>query len=186
MGAGSRNKGSKAELEAAEILRAWWSQIEPDVVFKRVPLSGGWADASSRGKFKTAGDLLCSSKLWPFSSEIKRREQWSWAPLLAGKGSPVWDWWHQAQMAAFEVDMEPLLLFRKSHEPWWAMVREDYASLLKLHTAGVDCTWGGQGRLDHTRVGAHPRAFPLEVMLAYPPSRFLPHAKVGGRRRAHG
>ena len=31
----SRRKGAKAELEVAELLRVWWDQYEPGVIFRR-------------------------------------------------------------------------------------------------------------------------------------------------------
>lgn len=130
---GSRPKGSKGELEVAEILRKWWDPFCPGVIFKRVPLSGGWGDANAREAFKAAGDITCSDARWPFALEVKRREGFSWKPLLAGRASPVWTWWRQTVKQGLEMKSRPMLWFRKNREPWRVMIpfRVGKALLLK-------------------------------------------------------
>lgn len=119
-----RSKGKGGEREAARLCAGWWSAIEPGVQFVSTPQSGGWATPKLRGAFKAAGDLMTTSVRWPFSVEVKRREGWSWATLLARKQSPVWGWWDQCLKAAGEEGRVPLLLLRhnspSSHaqEPW--------------------------------------------------------------------
>ncbi len=119
-----RRKGSAAEREVAELLRAWWDSVEPGVIFKRTPGSGGWSSPDARAAFKTAGDLVTTAARFPWCVEVKRREGWSWATLRAGRASPVWGWWAQAGRQAAECGLEPMLLFRRSREPWSAMVKD--------------------------------------------------------------
>jgi len=119
---GSRAKGSKAEIEVAKKLEAWWGQVEPGCKFVRTPLSGGWGKPEHRAGFQASGDLMTTAAQWPWAVEVKRRETFSWKTLLAGRASPVWGWWRQAQVAAEEMSKEPLLLFRKNREPWHVMV----------------------------------------------------------------
>lgn len=118
----SREKGSRAEIEIAAKLQGWWGSLEPGTIFKRAPLSGGWGDADARGKFRAAGDLLCSSERWPFAVEVKRREGWTMSTLLLGRPSPVWGWWRQAVIAAEEMSAIPMLVFRKNREDWRMMI----------------------------------------------------------------
>jgi hypothetical protein len=119
---GSRQKGSRAELEVASILQTWWSKHSPGAIFKRVPLSGGWGDADARAKFRSAGDVMTSCMAFPFSVEVKRRDGWAWKTLLAGKKSPVWEWWKQAVSQSVEMRATPLLWFRKNRQPWSVML----------------------------------------------------------------
>ncbi len=120
---GSRPKGARAELEIAELLRAWWDPLEPGCIFKRTPGSGGWSSPQARAEFRTSGDLVTTARRFRFCVEVKRREQWSDATLLAGRKSPVWKWWKQACKAALESGGDtPLLIFRRSRRPWMAMV----------------------------------------------------------------
>jgi hypothetical protein len=119
---GDREKGAKAELEVAALLQAWWAQVEPAAVFKRTPQSGGWGGKEVRAAFRSAGDVMTDSKTFPFAVEVKRRERWAWKPFLAGKPSPVWAWWRQAQAQAEEMVLTPTLWFRRSRAPWMVLV----------------------------------------------------------------
>lgn len=122
-GAGARRKGANAEIEVAKMLGSWWSLIE-EAKFKRTPLSGGWGDADVRGGFKVAGDICTTAKHWPFTIEVKRRENWSFGAFAKGRRSPVWAWWRQCLDAAAEEDRVPLLWARKSGSPWLVLAPE--------------------------------------------------------------
>lgn len=130
MGAGSRNKGASAEREVADLLQSWWSPVEAGCRFVRTPLSGGWGGKDLRRGFRASGDLMTTAEKFPFVVEVKRREKWSMDTLLAGKRSPVWGWWEQAVAAADEQDAVPLMIFRKSREPWYAMLPREWAKTL--------------------------------------------------------
>ena len=123
----SRAKGARGEREVCDLLQCWWNQLEPASIFRRTPASGGWAYGEARGNFKTSGDIVTDALRWPFSCEVKFRNGWSERELAAGRRSPVWGWWAQCCRAAGEARLEPLLVFRKNHRPWLAMVRERWA-----------------------------------------------------------
>lgn len=111
---GSRPKGSRAELEIAKLFALWWQQLEPGCVFARTPGSGAWGRGAARADFKAGGDLTTTAKRFPWCVEVKRREGWSLPVLLAGRASPVWDWWEQTTTAATEGNLAPLMVFRKN------------------------------------------------------------------------
>lgn len=118
----AREKGATAEREVAALLKAWWDPYEPGCQFVRTPGSGGWGTPQLRGEFEAAGDLMTTSKHFPFGMEVKRREGWSLDRVAAGKPSPVWGWWRQCQKAAEEMGKVPCLWFRKSKEGWFVML----------------------------------------------------------------
>lgn len=123
---GGREKGAKAELEVAEILRAWWSQLEPGAKFVRTPGSGGWHGRNGRevrGEFRASGDLMTTATRFPFAVEVKKKEKWSAKTFVEGRPSPVHSWFAQAVEAAAELPLEPapavpLLVFGKNRVAW--------------------------------------------------------------------
>lgn len=120
-----RQKGSKAEREIAVLLAGWWSKVEPDAIWKRTPLSGGWADAGTRAGFNASGDLMTTAQHFPFCVEVKKREAWSVdAFMKTPKKSPVMAWWDQAIVQANEMSKEPLLIFAKNRQPWRVLMIE--------------------------------------------------------------
>jgi hypothetical protein len=120
-----RRKGSAGELEVAKRMEAWWRQLEPGCTFKRTPGSGGWSHGAARRDFRTSGDLVTTATRFPWTVEVKRREV-SFRNFYAGRPSPVWTWWLQAQAQAAEAGLEPMLLFRRNREPWHMLLRADY------------------------------------------------------------
>lgn len=132
----SRTKGANAEREVCALVEAWWSELEPGCVYKRTPSSGGWATPAARAGFKTSGDVVTTARRWPFTVEVKRRENWAWKNVLAGKPSPVWGWWRQALAQGAECGMEPMLWLRRSNEPWSVMVRREYWDRKRLPPRG--------------------------------------------------
>lgn len=142
-----RNKGKTGEQEVAELLTAWWTQIEPDAIFKRTPGSGGWGgrnNAEARAGFKLTGDVMTTAKFWPFDVEVKRREEWRYDRFADGRPSPVWLWWRQTQVSALtavrienpktEAELfkgrEPMLWFRQNRRPWYVLLRKGYVRSL--------------------------------------------------------
>lgn len=119
---GSRQKGSKAEIEVAKAFEAWWAPVDPGSKFVRTPLSGGWGGKDIRAGFRAAGDLMSTAPSFPFTVEVKRREGWSWTTLIAGKRCPVWNWWKQSIGQAREQGGIPLLVFRRNREEWSVML----------------------------------------------------------------
>lgn len=123
---GSRGKGKNGEREVAKLLTAWWRQLEPTCIFHSTPQSGGWSSKDVRAEFKTSGDLVTTAKSFPFTIEVKRREQWVEHNLFLGKPSPVWGWWRQAlgQAAEQGAGAVPMLWLRHNREPWLVLVPE--------------------------------------------------------------
>ena len=130
---GSRQKGNGAEREVAAHMQKWWGRYEPAVQFIRTPLSGGWASATAREAFRASGDLMTTSRRFPFCIEVKRREGWSYERLHAGRASPVWGWWRQTVKAAAEVGLAPMLWFRQNRGPWYVMLPRDHAVFRHAH-----------------------------------------------------
>ena len=118
----SRAKGRRAERDVAKLLVEWWGTFEAKCEFKVTPLSGGWGGRDGgkhvRAHFKASGDLMTTATLFPFTVEVKHREQWSMRNLVAGRATPPWDWWLQAQRQADEEGGIPMLWFRKNKYPW--------------------------------------------------------------------
>lgn len=71
-----------------------------------------------------AGDLMTTAEAFPYTVEVKHREKWTLANVIAGKRSPVWAWWLQCQKAAAEEKKIPLLWFRKNRGDWYLMLPE--------------------------------------------------------------
>jgi hypothetical protein len=118
----------------------WWQPIEPGSRFRRTPKSGGWATADVRGDFKASGDVMTTAKRWPFTTEVKRREGWSMHTLVAGRQSPVWEWWRQCCDEAAEEDRIPMLWLRKNRQPWLVLLPHDL--VMRLNVA-PDIDWPG-------------------------------------------
>lgn len=118
----SREKGSSAEREVAGLLKDWWRQIEPDCVFVKTPLSGGWGSPGLRAGFRASGDICTTAIKFPFTVESKRREKWSLEQFLKGSRSPIWGWWSQSNTQAEEMQAWPMLWFRRNNERWRVMI----------------------------------------------------------------
>lgn len=138
-GRSAKRKGSEAERQVRDLIQAWWRQLEPECTFARTPQSGGWAAPKVRGDFKVAGDLTTTAKRWPFTLEVKRRENWSTKVLLAGRPSPAWDWWGQVLEAAAEERSHPMLWMRQSGSPWLVMLESKVWRRFGLPEEVVSC-----------------------------------------------
>jgi hypothetical protein len=141
-GRGRREKGSRAEIEVAGLLKAWWRPVE-EAEFVRTPLSGGWGGKDLRSGFRASGDVMTTALRFPFVVEVKRREGWSWDPLKKGGKSPIWGYWKQAIDQAKEMGGIPLLLFRKNGEKWAAMLPMKAFCQAAVSIAPADhlCEW---------------------------------------------
>lgn len=133
---GGRQKGSKAERELAKLLEGWWRELEPEAVFVRTPLSGGWGGPTQRAGFRASGDVMTTSDTFPFTVEGKRREGWNVDWFLLGRRSPVWKWWVQAEGQAEEQGGHSLLWVRKNGMHWHVIMRYETARVLKLSSRG--------------------------------------------------
>ena len=93
MSAMARNKGARAELE---VLRLLGEEL-------------GQALQRNLSQTREGGaDCICVKG---FAIEVKRQEQLS---------RPAW--WRQAVEQAQRLGVEPMLLYRRNHEPWTAWI----------------------------------------------------------------
>lgn len=118
----SRVKGSRAELEVAEMFSRWCGNT-----VRRTPLSGGWSSA----RFGVTADLVCPKKAFPFSVEVKHREGWTLDDLVTGvraeHDKSIVQWWKQCTTSC-PTKKDPLLVFRRNRQPWLVMYRTDLDS----------------------------------------------------------
>lgn len=170
------SKGSKAEREVAAILQAWWKPFEPMVddkplQFTRVPLSGGWSKGENHD---VSADIHCNSKRFPFAVEVKRRESWAWPPVMAGKPSPVWGWWRQAQRDAERTSRQPMLWFRHNRQPWNIMVSKEFFDSKVPRAEDSSLLYGHSWDRLHMKVdcGADPLLFTQASFLWFMPEVF--------------
>ena len=146
-------KGRKGEREVCQMLTNWWAPHYPNAVFVRTPGSGGWGGGSRfhkavKSDLRASGDVMTTLVEFPFSVEVKRNESWSPDRLLAGRPSPAWTWWIQAQRQALNDGLIPTLWFRKNRTPWFVMVERQYAQVTlgapyavwsDFQLRGIDC-----------------------------------------------
>lgn len=118
----SRRKGNVGELQVRDVVRPWWRLHEPEVDFARTPGSGGFGTPVIRSGFRISGDLMTTSRIFPWCIEVKRRERFVWKNVLSGAKSPVWGWWGQTVRSAEEMGVRPMMWFRHVREPWMVMV----------------------------------------------------------------
>lgn len=135
MSKNSRAKGRRGERDVAKLLAKWWRKVDPKTEWKSTPCSGGWGGRDGgkhvRAHFKASGDLMTTSTSFPFTIEVKHREAWSMRNLVAGRATPVWDWWIQAQNQADEEDGIAMLWFRKNNFPWLVAVEPAFLPLVQ-------------------------------------------------------
>jgi len=130
----SRVKGNRAELDVAEMFSRWSGEV-----VRRTPGSGGWSNA----KFGVTADLVCANRAFPYSVEVKHRENWVLDDLVTGvrreHDKSIVQWWKQCvdscpRDAARQRDgirrdapfaKLPLLVFRRNRQPWLVMMSED-------------------------------------------------------------
>ncbi len=134
-----RRKGARGEREVASILQDWWRKVDCKAEFCRTPLSGGWQTGSVRDHFKAGGDIMTTASNFPFTVEVKYREQWSVDFFMKGRPTPVWAWWRQTLKAANDESGVPMMWLRKTRLPrkhasfpWLVLVPFDYYREKKL------------------------------------------------------
>lgn len=179
MGRSSRVKGSSAELEVAKLLAAWWQRLEPDCTFCRTPSSGGWGRPEHRAAYRACGDLTTDAKRFAFACEVKRREGWDWVRFKAGRASPVWSWWRQAQAQAEDAGLAPMLWFRKSRQPWRVLVPGDMRVLVEVvWPAGAVTSWDDRALLG-LGVGLRPACVDAAALLGHDPLAYARREGAG-------
>lgn len=177
-----RRKGNAAELQVAQHVQFWWRRLElsdqatPDgeqAEFIRTPQSGGWSTRRVRGNYRVAGDISSTSDSWPFTVEVKRREAWTLTNLVAGRASPVWDWWEQTAKAAVEESGIPMLWLRRNKMPWMVLLPEDIAAPI-LGIASADIYWAYRAPITRLHsTGVHPIGYLGEKFIKTDPRPWL-------------
>ncbi len=105
----SRNKGSRMERKAAELLKKWTSYD-----FTRVPSSGGlrWKKTDN-----ITGDIVCADERHKclLSFEIKARATIDFSKLVTPHhNSEIYEFWEQCKNDAERGFKIPLLMFRNN------------------------------------------------------------------------
>jgi hypothetical protein len=174
MAFGSRGKGATAERKIAEHCTSWWWPLENGVIFVRTPLSGGWGKPQHREGFQSGGDLMSTSKTFPFAIEVKRRENWAWRSLELGGRSPAWSWWRQSIKAAKEMKKVPLMLFRQNRRPWIVMLPHEYMKN-DVRRLEIPChhMWVPAELQKIDVGGVHPICYLWDELRMYPPECFI-------------
>lgn len=118
-GRASRQKGSRAELEVAELIKLWLRDEHPAAEVIRTPASGGhWA----RDALTSRGDLIIKQAPFPWCVEVKRREDWTLERFTNGRPSPALEWWGQACRDAAAAKLAPMLWARRSNADWLVLL----------------------------------------------------------------
>lgn len=133
MGARSRRKGSRAELEVCHLF-----QQHLGGTWSRVPLSGGWAN---RRDFSTCGDVITTLHDFPFTIECKNAEGWHLEQLLTHPETClIARWWQQTCAEAAEAGKKPMLVFTRNFQPLFVAVRSEDCGLAVsgIHLALAD------------------------------------------------
>ena len=179
-----RRKGNAAELEVCAKVQEWWQElplIEQDTPdgnaskFIRTPQSGGWSTRQVRGNFRVAGDLSSTSESWPFTVEVKRRENWTLSMFVkAGKrGSPVWSWWAQCVKAAKEEGGVPMMWMRRSRQPWIVLMPDSVLSRV-VGVPNLDIYWENPAQVSkHNLCPVHPAGLLADKLLCTRPELWL-------------
>lgn len=172
-------KGRKGEREVAQLVQAWWQPHESGIEFAATPRSGGWRQSMPiRADMKLAGDIITNARSWPFTVEVKRRENWAEKNLRIGIRSPVWKWWRQTQRDASEENGIPMLWFRHNRRPWYVMLPVDYVYSRQLHLElRAEMAWQPD-RIAKIDIGTQfPVVYMADDILALDPSFFADQPK---------
>jgi hypothetical protein len=164
-----RSKGNKAEREVAALLQGWWRQLEPEALFVRTPLSGGWVQG--RDIFQARGDLMVKgAPRFPWLVEVKRREQGALLNFELGRRHPAWGWWERTSADAALAGRTPMLWFRRNQQEWIVVVP---ALLGRAIPRMADFAWENALPFDPEFNVPHPRAFWADKFLGTHPRRWL-------------
>lgn len=110
----SKQKGSEYERKIAKILGAWWGEE-----FHRTPASGGlhWKEDN-----RVAGDIVTPpDSLYPWVTELKKREEWEFEHLIKGTGE-IEKYWTQVSKDAERTGLRRMLIFSKNFAPNYLML----------------------------------------------------------------
>lgn len=110
----SKDKGADFERLVAKMFANVYGML-----FRRTPLSGGWAKDAD----VAAGDLVCvDDPDFGYCVECKKEEGWCLESLFTDKHAWFDAWWKQLVEECPE-DKEPLLVFSRNYMPIFVAVR---------------------------------------------------------------
>jgi len=115
----SKNKGNRAEREAAKKFSQWWGSN-----FTRTPSSGGFGTKQFRDGWNAAGDIVTPDTSFPFIVECKWQECWHMEQLIKNDKCEIFKWWQQA-LNETGLGKVPLLFFTRNGHPWYVMIDLD-------------------------------------------------------------
>lgn len=121
----SKKKGASYERTIAKLLSKWWG-----VELHRTPASGGlhWGLDN-----RVCGDIVAPVEAeFPFVTELKKREQWSFTQIIKGTGDflAYWEQVNEDVARLEDPNIHPLLIFSKNHHPnFYAIEREVHEKL---------------------------------------------------------
>lgn len=111
----SRDKGTRAELVARDILRE-----NTGLAWERVPGSGALDE-----KHQLKGDLYIPGEKNLYCVEVKHyKECHIDHTLLTGKSPQILEWWNQTVRQASQVNKKPLLIFKHDRSKLFAAYYE--------------------------------------------------------------
>lgn len=111
----SRQKGSRTENQAKDILKR-----HTRLNWQRVPGSGALAVAH-----QLKGDLYIPNASNKYCVEVKGyKEDHLTSKILTDKNPQLAEWWSQAVRQGKQVDMTPLLIFKKDRGKFFVAVQE--------------------------------------------------------------
>lgn len=106
-----RQKGATAETRARDELR-----LLTGLKWERVPGSGALDP-----KHQLKGDLYVPGEKNLYSVEVKHyKSSHIDYSLITGKNPQIIEWWEQATRQGFQVDKEPLLIFKHDRSKFFA------------------------------------------------------------------
>jgi hypothetical protein len=121
----SKQKGNRGERQAYKILEGWWGSK-----FSKTPGSGAFATITQRSDLNVTGDVSTDDPTFPFCVEVKWRESWHMEQLLKSDSCEVWEWWEQTKRDAELAGKEPLMIFKRNHQPWFYMMPYELTNMV--------------------------------------------------------
>jgi Holliday junction resolvase len=111
----SRQKGSRAESDAAKVLKAY-SGLD----FKRVPMSGALHESH-----QLKGDLYLVNSLNVYCIEVKHyKDCHLTSNILTDKTPQIEEWWIQTIRESAQISRKPLLIFKHDRSKWFVGFKE--------------------------------------------------------------
>lgn len=180
LGKRSSQKGNRGGRVVANMCQKWWRQLEEDAEFMKTPRSGGWGTVKVRAHFRACADIMTTAEKWPFVTEVKWREDWSYPRFIDAKPTPAWKWWVKACKDARDQNGVAMMWLKKNSInkwikfPWLVVMPASYAEGRSIPEPGASWAVGTFSWLPE--VAEVPEVWKADELLRTPPERFL----IGG------